>query len=309
MDHSQQRLIEESIEAYQQRRLTRREALRRIAAATGSMALASGILAACSPSAAPTPGSPPQAAPPAPTAPPPPTPAPAPTPAAEARMVDFPGEGATILGYLARPAGHGPFPAVLVSPENQGLLEHFKDVARRFAGEGYVGLALDTLSRHGGTGKATEEQARTAYRRPLNQHAQDFHAAFRYLQSQPFVRPDRIGMTGFCLGGEITWLVAARTPELRAAVPFYGSHPPLEEVPNIRASVLAIYGELDRFINPGIPAIEAAMAQHAKTFEKEIYPDADHAFFNNDKPRDYNAEAARAAWARTLAWFEKYLRA
>lgn len=306
MDDLQQHQIEESIEGYQARRLTRREALHRIAAVTGSMALASGILAACT--AAPQPAAPqaPAAAPP----PPSPTPAPptaAPTPAAAAQAVQFPGEGATILGYLARPAGNGPFPAVLICHENRGLLDHFKDVARRFADAGYVSLAVDLVSREGGTDIATAEQVRSALSSPPDRHVRDFQAGLRHLQTLAYVRGDRIGMTGFCFGGGITWLMAARTPELRAAVPFYGSNPPLDEVPNLRAAVLGMYGELDRFINPGIPAIEEAMARSNKTFEKIIYPGAQHAFFN-DTGQSYNAEAARAAWARTLAWFDKYLR-
>ncbi len=95
-------------------------------------------------------------------------------------------------------------------------------------------------------------------------------------------------------------------PELRAAVPFYGIHPPLEDVPNIQAAVQAIYAGRDQRINAGIPAIEAAMQEHKKIYEKVIYPDVDHAFHNDTSPR-YNADAARDAWGRTLAWFAKYV--
>jgi carboxymethylenebutenolidase len=104
----------------------------------------------------------------------------------------------------------------------------------------------------------------------------------------------------------VTWQVAAHMPELKAAVPFYGPQPPVEAVPNIRAAVLAIYGGLDQRIDQGIPAIEAAMRQNNKVFEKVIYPNADHAFNNDTGPR-YNADAAKDAWQRTLAWFGKYL--
>ncbi len=94
---------------------------------------------------------------------------------------------------------------------------------------------------------------------------------------------------------------------MRAAVPFYGPNPPLEDVPKIQAALLAIYGERDNFVNPGIPAVEDAMKKANKTFEKIIYPNAGHAFFN-DTGGSYNAEAARDAWAKLLAWFEKYLK-
>jgi carboxymethylenebutenolidase len=117
---------------------------------------------------------------------------------------------------------------------------------------------------------------------------------------------EKVGMVGFCFGGGVTWRIATRMPELLAAVPFYGPHPPLEDVPNIQAAVLAIYGERDTRINQGIPAIEEAMQQHDKTFEKIIYPNADHAFHNDTSER-YNAQAARDAWASTLDWFSRYL--
>jgi carboxymethylenebutenolidase len=95
--------------------------------------------------------------------------------------------------------------------------------------------------------------------------------------------------------------------ELLAAVPFYGPHPPLEDVPDIQAAVLAIYGELDSRINAGIPAIEQAMLENNKIYEKIIYEGADHAFHNDTGGR-YHPEAARDAWEQTLAWFEQYVR-
>ena len=227
----------------------------------------------------------------------------------EAAMVQFSGEGDILLGYLARPKGNGPFPVVLVCHENRGLTEHIEDVTRRLAKAGYVGLALDLLSRQGGTDKiADPAQVPGILGNTLpEQFVQDFQSGLRYLQGQPYVRTDRVGMVGFCFGGGVTWRCATKMPELRAAVPFYGPHPPLEDVPNIQAAVQAIYGELDQRINQGIPAIEAAMQQHNKTFEKVIYPNASHAF-NNDTGRNYNAEAARDAWSKTLAWFEQYLK-
>jgi carboxymethylenebutenolidase len=113
-------------------------------------------------------------------------------------------------------------------------------------------------------------------------------------------------MVGFCLGGGVTWLVATKMPELKAAVPFYGPHPPLEGVPDIQAAVRAIYAGNDQRINQGIPAIEEAMLQNSKVFEKIIYPNVDHAFHNDTGSR-YNAEAARDAWVKTLEWFATYL--
>jgi len=114
-------------------------------------------------------------------------------------------------------------------------------------------------------------------------------------------------MTGFCFGGGVTWQVAVHMPELLAAVPYYGPHPIASDVPNIYAAVLGIYGGLDSRIDSGIPAIEEAMKANNKIYEKMVYPNADHAF-NNDTGTRYNAEAAKDAWDRALAWFEKYVR-
>ncbi len=351
MTDLQQYLVDEFVEDYQEGHMSRRDALQRIAAVTGSLVLANTILAACGsptpaitstagvpagttaavsataattaattatgvPSAAATAGA---ATTPAATAAggSPATAGPAAgvrvsadDPALQAAMAQFPGQGATLIGYLARPKGDGPFPIVLVCHENRGLTEHIKDVARRLAKAGYVGLAVDLLARQGGTDKIVDAAQVPGLlgNTPPEQFVQDFQSGLRYTQAQPYVRKDRAGMVGFCFGGGVTWRCATKMPELRAVVPFYGPNPPLEEVANIQAAVQAIYGELDKRIDQGIPAIEAAMHQHNKTFVKLIYPNANHAF-HNDTGQSYNPEAAKDAWSKTLAWFERYLKA
>ncbi|HLF26936.1 MAG TPA: dienelactone hydrolase family protein [Anaerolineae bacterium] len=318
-------LLDEFVEDYQEGHLSRREALKLIAGLTGSLALANTILAACAPSPAATSTATPASASQATDAPTPlpaqPTATaeqPAETPGAaatqpasgeiEASDVEFPGEDVTLLGYLARPIGDGPFPSILVCHENRGLTEHIKDVTRRAAQAGYVGLAVDLLSREGGSAALDESQVPGILgNAPPEQFVQDFISGWRWLQSQPYVQADQVGMVGFCFGGGVTWRVAIGLPELRAAVPFYGPHPSVDEVPDIQAAVLAIYGELDTRINQGIPAIEAAMQANNQVYEKVIYPNADHAFHNDTGSR-YNAEAAQDAWARTLAWFEQYVK-
>jgi carboxymethylenebutenolidase len=229
-------------------------------------------------------------------------------PAVQGSDVTFPGQdGATLLGYLARPAGEGSYPVVLVCHENRGLTEHIKDVTRRLAKAGYVALAVDLLSRKGGVSAFTPDEVPGALGSTApEQFAQDFRSAWEYLKTLPYTQPERAGMVGFCFGGGVTWLVATRMPELRAAVPFYGPHPPVEEVPKIQAAVLAIYAGNDQRINQGIPPIEEAMKANNKVYEKVIYEGADHAFHNDTGGR-YKPEAAQDAWSRTLAWFRKYL--
>lgn len=305
-------LIDEFVLDYHEGRLTRRDALIRLVALTGSLT-AAGTLLACAPAA-------PQA-PVATSVPPTPVPVAAtviagpgtsPTdPDLVAQPVQFPGPASTLFAYLARPKGNGPFATVMISHENAGTGPHYEDVTRRFAKAGYAALVLDLLSRQGGSDKVDQAgRAAAQGSTPISEYAADFEAAFKYLQDQPFVRKDRIGMTGFCAGGGMTWRVATRIADLKAAVPFYGAPPPpLEDVPNIRAAVLAIYGEQDANVNRSIPDVEGAMKQHNKTYEKIIYPGAQHAFFNDTRADRYHAEASRDAWLKALGWFDKYLKA
>lgn len=329
MNIFQKYLAEEFAEDYEEGRLSRRDALKLIASVTGSLIAANSILAACTPpleetatSVIPATDSP--TAEPSATqeaSPPPESVAQeAPVvstaygtvmpddPAVTASEVQIPAADTTIIGYLARPASSGIAPVILVCHENRGLTPHIQDVTRRFAKAGYVGLAVDLLSRQGGSAALGQENVPGALGNiPPDQFVEDFKSGWTYLRNQPFADAARTGMTGFCFGGGVTWRVATQMPELLAAVPFYGPHPPVEDVPNIQAAVLAIYGELDSRINSGIPAIEQAMIENGKIYEKMIYQGADHAFHNDTGGR-YHPEAARDAWERMLAWFEKYVR-
>lgn len=329
MNLFQRYLAEEFAEDYEEGRLSRRDALKLIASVTGSLIAANSILASCAPPPEPTAtsetaptDSPPTAQPPSypadtPIAESAATEAPAPgaygtvmpeDPAIIASEVRFPAADAEIMGYLARPSAEGVAPVILVCHENRGLTPHIQDVTRRFAKAGYVGLAVDLLSRQGGSAAVGQDNVPgTLGNIPPDQFVEDFKSGWRYLQGQPFADATRVGMTGFCFGGGVTWRVATQMPELLAAVPFYGPHPPVEDVPNIQAAVLAIYGELDSRINGGIPAIEQAMLENNKIYEKVIYQGADHAFHNDTGTR-YNPEAAKDAWEKTLAWFEQYVR-
>jgi carboxymethylenebutenolidase len=345
MNLFQKYLVDEFAEDYQEGHLTRREALKLLVGVTGSLFAANSILAACAPppetpvaALASTATALPEAPPPIdtiaptettvptePTAPtePPPTATTAATqpdpaslqgtvspddPAVQGSEVKFPGQdGAPLLGYLARPAGEGSFPVVLVCHENRGLTEHIKDVTRRLAKAGYVALAVDLLSRRGGVAAFSSDQVPGVLgNTPPDQFVQDFISGWEYLKTLPYAQAEKVGMVGFCFGGGVTWLVATRMPELLAAVPFYGPHPPVEDVPNIQAAVQAIYAGNDQRINQGIPPIEEAMQENSKTYEKMIYEGADHAFHNDTSTR-YNPEAAQDAWRRTLEWFSKYL--
>ncbi len=341
MNSYQRYLVEEFAEEYQEGRMSRREALRLIASVLGGLALAQTFLAGCTPAPAATPDATTTSTPlpePTHTRAADPTAAPASTaspthlaeattaapatptaavsgpvspddPAVIAGDLQFPGEGASLAGYLARPSAGGPAPVILVCHENRGLTDHIRDVTRRLAKSGYVALAVDLLSRLGGTAAVGNANVPGALgNTAAEQFTQDFRSGWLYLGTLDYARAEQVGMVGFCFGGGVTWQAATQLPELKAAVPFYGPHPDVSAVPAIQAAVLAIYAERDQRINQGIPAIEAAMQANGKIFEKVIYPDADHAFHNDTSAR-YNAAAAQAAWARTLDWFGRYVAA
>jgi len=302
MNDLQRYLVEEAVEDYEEGRLSRRGALKAIAGITGAAFAAQVLEARAQGARAPASKAP------AGSAPVGSKPLVAPDdPAIVAGIAEFPGEGIRLAGYLARPAQPGHFPIVLVCHENRGLTRHIEDVTRRAAKAGYVGLAVDLLSREGGTAKHDFDAIPGILGKAAPaRHVQDFKSGLAYARSQPSARGDRIGMTGFCFGGAVTWRVAAGVPDLRAAVPFYGVPVQEGDVQGIGAAVLAIYGGRDERINQNIPAIEAAMGKQGKTFRKIVYPNVDHAFHNDTGAR-YDAAAVKAAWGEALAWFGKYL--
>jgi carboxymethylenebutenolidase len=227
--------------------------------------------------------------------------------------ITFPGlDGEQVTAYQAMPAsGDGPFPVVLICHENRGLTPHIQDVARRWAAEGYIGAAVDLLSREGGTASIAdpaEIPALLSDESKMQRHVDDFKAAAAYYATQDDADAARLGMTGFCFGGGITWRAATQIPELDAAAPYYGPPPPLEDVPNIRAAVLGVYSDdPDDFANEGREELIAALEEAGVTFQINIYPDTQHAFHNDTSPR-WNEEQALQAWNDTLAWFEQYVK-
>ena len=219
-------------------------------------------------------------------------------------------DGDSIGGYLTRPKGDERRPAVVVIHENRGLNDHIRDVARRLAKAGYAALAPDLLSRQGGTRSFASPEAAGGGINKLDEETivKDLTGAVNYLKEQSFVRPNKIGVTGFCWGGGNALLFTTRNKDLAAAVIYYGRSPRnLEDVKNITAPVLEHYGALDQSITPQQPKLEEAMKKHGKSFEYHIYPEAPHAFNNDTNPDRYRPDAAKEAWDRTLDFFKKHL--
>jgi carboxymethylenebutenolidase len=214
--------------------------------------------------------------------------------------------------YLARPVGDGPHAAILVIQEAFGLNEHIKDVARRIAGEGYVALAPDLFYRGGAGRTAGYDQLPKALELmgalKDDEIVADVAKAIDHLERQPDVRKGRIGITGFCMGGRVSFLAAAALPDrIAAAVPFYGGGIPVDRTATVKAPMIAFFGEDDPFIPlDQVEKLRTEAKRLGKPIEIVLYPKAPHGFFCNERD-SYRPEAAADAWQRTKAFFAKHL--
>ena len=211
-------------------------------------------------------------------------------------------------GYLAKPAdAKAGLPVVLVVHENRGLNPHIEDVTRRLALAGFIAFAPDALFPLGGY-PGEEDKARALFP-TLDQDKtrQDFLAAAKMLHAMEGGN-GRIGVVGFCYGGSMANFLATRMPELSAAAPFYGSAPPVEDVPAIKAEMLVVLAAEDARVNASWPDYEAAMQQADVKYALFQPPGTQHGFNNDTTPR-YDEAGATEAWKRLLALFERTLRA
>ncbi len=223
--------------------------------------------------------------------------------------VDIPspkGNG-TVRAYLVRPAGKSArkLPVIIVAHENRGLNPHIEDIARRLGTAGYIALAPDALTT-AGSYPGDEEKAREAFAKlDRARIAEDFVAAANHAVTMPG-SSGKLGAVGFCFGGEIANKLAVRVPQIKAAVPFYGSPPPLDQVGAIQGELLIQHGGNDTRLLEMLPAFEAALKAAGKTYVAYVYPGAEHGFNNDTTPR-FNKAAADLAWGRTLALFDRKL--
>ena len=219
-----------------------------------------------------------------------------------------PNGSGTVKGYLAKPANMtGQLPMVLVVHENRGLNPHIEDITRRLALDNFVAFAPDALTPLGGY-PGDEDKAREQFAK-LDQKktAEDFVAAANYLKSRPESN-GKLGAVGFCFGGGVVHMLSTRMPDLHAGVPFYGNHPAASDAVKVKAPLLIQFAGIDERINAAWPAYEAALKAANANFTAHVYAGTQHGFNNDTTPR-FDAAAAKLAWDRTLAFFNKTLRA
>ena len=211
-------------------------------------------------------------------------------------------------GYLVRPASSpGKLPAVVVIHENRGLNPYIEDVTRRLGIAGFLAFAPDALTPLGGYPGNDDQGRELQSKRNPEEMTEDFIAAAQLLQKHA-LSSGKVGVVGFCFGGGMANALAVRIPGvIVAAVPFYGRQPATEDVPKIKAALLLHYAELDQRVNAGWAAYEQALKAANVRYQAYIYPGANHGFHNDTTPR-FDEAAARLAWSRTLALFNRVLR-
>jgi carboxymethylenebutenolidase len=225
---------------------------------------------------------------------------------AEYAIVPSPQGNGSIKGYLVRPAdATAKVPAVLVIHENRGLTPYIEDVARRLGTANYMAFAPDGLTSVGGYPGDDEKGMALFAKVDQQKMIEDFAAAAAWLKARPDTT-GRLGVVGFCFGGNVTNTLAVRMPDLSAAVPFYGAPPAAADVPKIKAAILVHQAALDTRLASTWPAYDAELTAAKIPHAGYIYANANHGFHNDTTPR-YDEAAAKLAWGRTLDWFKTYL--
>ncbi|MDP8922113.1 MAG: dienelactone hydrolase family protein [Chloroflexota bacterium] len=220
-------------------------------------------------------------------------------------MIEFPSNGRQTPGYLAVPSGRRG-PGVVVIQEWWGLVGHIKDVADRFAAEGFVALAPDLY--HGKTTTEPDEAGKLMMSLQMDKAARDLSGAVEYLRGHAAVDPKRVGSVGYCLGGGLSLYLATVAP-VDACVIYYGVLPGVQpDLSRLQCPVLGHYAEHDDFASPeAARALEEQIHGQGRPVEFHIYPGTTHAFFNDDRAEVYDEAAARQSWERTLAFFRQHL--
>ena len=221
--------------------------------------------------------------------------------------VEFAANGTTANGYLAEPAGEGPFPGVVVLQEWWGLVPEIEGVCDRFAGEGFVALAPDLF--HGETTDQPDEAQQKLMALSMDEAEKEMRGAVRFLLDHP-KNNGQVGSVGFCMGGGLSVWAAATNPDIGAAVTYYYVMPHGKpDFSQIQAPVQGHFGTADDFISvDDAKALEEEIRAGGNEVEFHFYEGAGHAFSNEEnRIGTYNPEHAKTAWGRTVDFFKKHL--
>jgi carboxymethylenebutenolidase len=242
------------------------------------------------------------------------------TPVLRTEEIGFVRDSTRIKAYAAWQRREERMPAVIVLHDVRGLSDHYRDIARRFASEGFFALAVDLYSREGAPLLPNPEAA-FIWMRQLNDRRvlADIDGAVRFLSSRAEVRTRSIGITGFCMGGQYALMSACSVANLAACVSFYGMlryaektelkpQDALDLAPQLACPYLGLFGEADTLIpRADVKALESTLRRAGKTFQTKTYPGAGHAFFNDQRPESYRPDAAKDAWTRAITFFRSHL--
>ncbi|MBI3803620.1 MAG: dienelactone hydrolase family protein [Nitrospirae bacterium] len=225
-------------------------------------------------------------------------------------MVEYEVEGKALSAFLCRPKPPGRYPGLILIQEWWGLNDQIKGVAQRLAKENLVVLAPDLYSRLGHVVTQNgAEAAKLADALDADQTLADLLGALRFLKGAPEVAPERVGLVGFSVGGAYALQLASRTSEVQCAVAFYGEIPPDSEIEKLAVPLLYFHGEEDGWIQKqDVQRLKETLKKFKKAGAVKTYPNAPHAFFNDARREVYHPQAAKDAWKKTLAFFDKYLR-
>ncbi|MDE1976455.1 MAG: dienelactone hydrolase family protein [Elusimicrobia bacterium] len=221
-------------------------------------------------------------------------------------IIGFAAGTGTAQGYLAaKKAGKGP--GIVVIQEWWGLVPHIQDVCERLATEGFIALAPDLY--HGEKGKSPDEAGRLMMALDIGRAAADLGGAVKHLLSHPQVSGKKVGVAGFCMGGQLALFAASKNPEIGACADFYGIHPKVSvDYAAIRCPVLGLFGGKDEFVSPeAARKLESSLKSAGVQTDFTVFPQAGHAFFNDSRPEAYNKLAASRAWEKLLGAFRKSL--
>ncbi len=228
-------------------------------------------------------------------------------PAINAGPVEYPGVITPLMGYLSAPASPDVYPGILVLHDLTGMSEHVRDVTRRLSKAGYAALALDLLSRMGGTAKFSDPASASTALSALtpSQHLVDLDRSVGYLEARPVVAKSKIGVLGFGFGGLLSWLLLSQNPDLKAGATFYALPSPAL-IPRITAAVLAIFGDAEQRNLKEITDFDLAIKQAGIPWTYKVESKAGRGFFDDSRDR-YVPDAAKDAWNLTLDWYAKHL--